>query len=168
MRNPDFLQRLRARSLPGNRAESGRPFRLWMTGSLAVVMAALAPGRVLAEETQSSQRWLRHSHYNVAEAVMRIEAAVRGQGLSVLARVGQDTPILVLASSVGGTPVVMDASNSRIDIPLSVRLRRVDGGGVDVSIAAACAPLDALWSELPRAVADDLAALPDLLDRALA
>ena len=141
-----------------------RPFRLWMTGSFAVVMAALIPLReVGAEERASTLRMVRHSRFDVLETVHRIEAAARGQGLSVLARVGGDSLVIVLASSMGGTPVVMQHADSQPDVPLSVLVRAGIGGGAEVLIAT-----DAQrWSGLPAAAADDLASLPRLVELAL-
>ena len=141
-----------------------RPFRLWMTGSFAVVMAALIPLReVGAEERSGSLRMVRHSRFDVLETLQRIEAAAVGQGLSVLARVGGDRPVIVLASSMGGTPVVMQNADSQPDVPLSVLVRAGTEGGADVLIATD----SAAWSGLPAAAADDLASLPQLVDRAL-
>src|SRR5258705_11146091 len=65
-----------------------RPFRLWMTGSIAVVMAALLPSRASAESEQNeTHRVLRHSRYGVTETLQSIEAAALSQGLSGVALV---------------------------------------------------------------------------------
>ena len=143
---------------------SRRPFRLWMTGSFAVVMAALIPLREAgAEERSSALRVLRHSRFDVPETLQRIELAARGEGLSVLARVGGDRPVIVLASSMGGTPVVMQDADSPPHVPLSVLVLACTEGGADVLIA-----IDAQrWSGLPLVAAHDLAALPGLVERAL-
>lgn len=146
--------------------EKQRPFRLWMTGSLAVLMAALAPLRDAPEnERVGAQRVWRHSRFSVNETVLRIEQAARQHGLAVLARMEGARPVIVLASSMGGTLVVMDDANSLLDVPLSVMVRESASGGADVLIAAATSP--AQWDEIPPAVAEDLAALPALVDRAL-
>ena len=140
------------------------PFRLWMTGSFAVVMAALVPLReVGAEERSTTLRVLRHSRFDVLETLQRIEAAARSGGLGVLARLGGERPVIVLASSMGGTPVVMQDADSRPDVPLSVLVRAATEGGADVLIARA----SHRWSGLPSAAVDDLAALPGLVERAL-
>lgn len=146
-----------------------RPFRLWMTGSLAVVMAAMIPLRGAAEAERShAMRLLRHSPFGVSETLQRIERAACDQGLSVLARVSGSPPALVLASSIGGTLVVMDDADSRPAVPLSLMVRAVPGGGADVLIAAAPGEGAASdWSELPPSVADDLRALPGVVERAL-
>lgn len=143
------------------------PFRLWMTGSLAVVMAALCTGRGVldAERLATSMRVLRHSPFGVKETLRRIEAAAEARGLQVLARVGQQGPVIVLASTVGGTPVLMQSADSLPDVPLSVQVVRNDDGGADVLIPQS---LDSGWDGLPELVADELAELPGLLDRALA
>lgn len=152
-----------ARGEPAGR----KPFRLWMTGSLAVVMVSLCTGRgVLNDERVSAtMRVLRASPFGVTETVQRIEAAARGRGQSVLARLGERGPVIVLASSAGGTPVVMALPGSLPDVPLRVQVRSVAGGGAEVLVARAT---DAPWHELPAPVAEELAALPALLDEALA
>lgn len=139
-----------------------------MTGSLAVVMAALVPMRDVADNDRSHlMRVLRHSRFDVNETVLRIEQSARLQGLSVLARIDGSRPVIVLASSVGGTLIVMDGATSALDVPLSVMVRAGEQGGADVLIASATGAGPAHWRELPPAVADDLAALPGLVDRAL-
>jgi hypothetical protein len=142
------------------------PFRLWMTGSLAVVMASLCTGRGVldAERLASSMRVLRHSPFGVNETVRRIEAAAEARGLQVLARVGQSGPVIVLGLAAGGTPVLMAFPDSPPDVPLAVQVRRSDDGGVDVLVPQS---LDSGWDGLPAPVADELAGLPGLLDRAL-
>ena len=149
-----------------------RPLRLWMTSSLAVVMAAFVPARLSAESQgresmQDVERLMRHSRFGVAETLQRIEAAAELQGLSVLMRMGGQQPVIVLASSVGGTLVVMDEASARIDIPLAFRLRRSADGGVDVDCGVSRQLMLGGMQDLPQAVANDLAAMPLLLDRAL-
>lgn len=142
------------------------PFRLWMTGSLAVVMAALCTGRGVldAERLSTSMRVFRHSPFGVKETLRRIEAAAEARGFQVLARVGLQGPVIVLASTAGGTPVLMQSADSLPDVPLSVQVVRNDDGGADVLIPQS---LDSGWDGLPELVADELAELPELLDRAL-
>lgn len=158
------MQTERLQPAPGERRI---PFRLWMTGSLAVVMASLCTGRGVldVERLAGSMRVLRHSPYGVKETVKRIEDAARERGHAVLARVGQQGQVIVLASSVGGTPVLMASADSPPDIPLSVQVLRSDDGGADVLVTQS---LDSGWDGLPESVADELAGLPELLDRALA
>ena len=142
------------------------PFRLWMTGSLAVVMASLCTGRGVldVERLAGSMRLLRHSPYGVKETVRRIEDAARARGHEVIARVGLQGPVIVLASSVGGTPVLMASADSLPDVPLSVQVLRSADGGADVLVPQS---LDSGWDGLPGAVVEELAGLPELLDRAL-
>ena len=142
--------------------EIRRPFRLWMTGSIAVVMAALIPIRDISQgERLHLMRLLRHSHFGVNETMRRLEASARDHGLPVLALVHGERPVLVLASSVGGTPVVMQEADSLPAMPMSLMVRQGRAGGADVLIT----PGD--WLDLPPAVADELASLPRLVDRAL-
>lgn len=166
----DFLlpSRLRGAASAGSAPEVHRPIRLWMTGSLAVVMAALIPLRDVSDTERSHlMRVLRHSRFGVNETVLRIEQSARQHGLSVLARMSGARPVIVLASSVGGTLVVMHGATSALDVPLSVMVRAAADGGADVLIASAASASAEQWRELPRAVADDLAALPGLVERAL-
>jgi uncharacterized protein (DUF302 family) len=173
MKKLPFVQRLRESPagvlVPFVPGEGRRPFRLWMTGSLAVVMAAMIPLRDVSEsEREHTMRVLRHSRFGVTETVQRIEAAARGQGLSVLALMAGARPVLVLASSVGGTPVLMHDADSQPAMPLSLMVREGGGGGADVLVAAtSVARASQVWHELPAAVLDDLDALPGLVERAL-
>lgn len=157
MRNEDQL-------LPAGGAR--KPFRLWMTGSLAVVMASLCSGRGVLDDERlaSTMRVVRHSPYSVNETVLRIEQAARQRGQEVLAKIGSSELVLVLASSVGGTPVLMDTPDAVPDVPLSVQVRSNADGGADVLVARYG---DAGLAALPDTVAAELLALPGLLDRAL-
>jgi len=173
MKKPFFVQRLRHPSgeQPSLRPpRDRRPFRLWMTGSLAVVMAALIPIRDVAETDRSgTMRVLRHSRFGVGETLQRIEAAARDAGLSVLAVMPGNGSMLVLASSVGGTPVVMEEADSHPAMPMSLMVCAGSAGGADVLVAAASdshARHD--WQDVPAEVVRDLRALPELIDRALA
>jgi hypothetical protein len=142
--------------------EIRRPFRLWMTGSIAVVMAAVVPFRDVSQtERNHLVRLLRHSHFGVNETVRRLEASARDQGLPPLALLRGERSVLVLASSVGGTPVVMQDADSAPAMPLSLMVREGRVGGADVLVSASS------WLDLPAAVADELASLPKLVDRAL-
>lgn len=152
-----------------SRPQVRRPFRLWMTGSIAVVMAALLPARAAAESEQNeTHRVLRHSRYGVTETVQRIEAAARSQGLSVLARLAASQhPVIVFESSVGGTLVVMDESNARVEIPFSLQVREGADGGADVLLATLADSAPGQWEDVPERVVADLALLPGLVDRAV-
>lgn len=145
-------------------SETRRPFRLWMTGSLAVVMAAVIPLRGVSESERSlAMRLLRHSRYGVTETLQRIEVAARDRGLTVLARLAGSPPVLVLASSMGGTLVVMNRADSRPAMPLSLMVSASRDGGADVLVDGA----DSDWAEIPSAVAEDVQALPAMVERAL-
>lgn len=159
--------------------DAKRPFRLWMTGSCAVVMAALVPARGLAAlEVEPGKKAVRHSRYSVTETVQRLQAAAFDQGLSVLALVPGARPVLVLASSAGGTLVVMERADSRPEMPFSMVVREGAAGGADVLVPTLSGDRDPGdwrhwrdwrdWRELPAGVADDLRALPGVVERALA
>ena len=139
-----------------------------MTGSFAVVMAALVPLRgVGAEERGDVLRVVRHSRFDMGETALRIEASARSQGMSVLARINGERLVIVLGSSIGGTPVVMEEADSRPAVPLSVVVRAGADGGSDVLIASAAQRGHASAWGLPSEVTNDLASLPLLVDRAL-
>ncbi len=165
---PPAASRFVRRALVVPSTEPRLPFRLWMTGSLAVVMAALMPMRESTRNPRlGSVRLLCHSPFGVGETLQRIETAAEGQGLRVLAKLGGAGPAIVLASSVGGTLVVMEEADSRPAIPLGLLLRDDGSGGADV-LGGAGAPVDRrAWRELPEAVIRDVAALPRVLERAL-
>ncbi len=149
--------------------EARRPFRLWMTGSLAVVMAASIPIRDVDDvERSGSMRVLRHSRLGVAETLERLESAARSAGLSTLAVMPGTRSVLVLASSVGGTPVLMERADSIPTMPLGLLVRAGGAGGADILVPSMAMRRVALASpELPQAVADELGKLPILVDRAL-
>lgn len=143
-------------------SERRRPFRLWMTGSIAVVMAAILPIRDVSQNERTQlMRLLRHTHLGVNETVRRLEESARVQGLPVLALVRGERSVMVLASAVGGTPVVMQEADSVPAMPLSLLVRVGSGGGADVLVAAGN------WIDLPEDVAVELATLPQLVERAL-
>lgn len=167
---PDRSRLLRSPLLAQMRTQIQRPLRLWMTGSIAIVMAALMPSRASAEaERSETHRVLRHSRYGVVETVQRIEAAALSRGLPVLARVGAaPQPVIVFESSVGGTLVVMDEDSARVEIPFSLQVRASPDGGADVLLATPFDPATSVWKDVPERVAADLAMLPELVDRAVA
>ncbi|MBW8830094.1 MAG: hypothetical protein JF606_11770 [Burkholderiales bacterium] len=143
-----------------------QPFRFWMTGSVAVVMAALGIGRsaVAHERHPLSQS----SRFRVLETVERIEASAQRHGLSVFTRVGSEGGVgreefmrIVFASSVGGTPVLMEGPESHPELPLTVAVRAHPTGGAEVFFAG----VD--WDDLPANVARDLTELPILVADAL-
>lgn len=148
-------------------ADARRPFRLWMTGSLAVVMAALCTGRGVADQSRLAQsmRLLRISPFSVAETVARIEEAAWQRGQSVIARVDDTRPVLVLGSSLGGTPVVMADEQAPPAVPLSVQVKPAGRGASEVLVPRAAG--DDWQLLLPAPVAAEIAALPEWLDHAL-
>lgn len=170
-RGTRFSSEQAAHEAPGGAAR--RPFRLWMTGSFAVVMAALVPARSMSvPEFERGKQVVRHSRFGVEETVARLREAASGRGLSVLALVPGERPVLVLASSAGGTLAIMDSPESRPEMPLSMWVRQAASGGADVVVRAECSDGFARdwrdWQELPAGVADEVDALPGLVERALA
>jgi uncharacterized protein (DUF302 family) len=150
------------------RFDARLPYRVWMTGSIAVVMAALWTLRGLPDD-EKTKRLLRHtSPYSVSETVLRIEAAAAERGLAVLLReaVGT-TPVIVLASAAGGTPVLMAGPDTVPAVPMSLHVRANGHGGSDVWVPDAEPLIARASGELPAGVAAELAALPAMIDRAL-
>lgn len=144
------------------------PFRFWMTGSVAVVMAALGMGRsALAHERHPLSQ---SSRFRVTETVHRIEACAQKHGLSVFTRMVSDTPVagdgdefalIVFGPAAGGTPVLMEGPASSPEVPLAVAVRAHPTGGTEVLFAG----LD--WDGLPPAVTRDLTELPLMVADAL-
>ena len=166
MKTKPAIHRAFHHSVPGRAPR--RPYRLWMSGSVAVVMAALLPVRnAAASPIDGFGGSVRHSRYSVIETVKRIEETALLHGLTVLARTGGDRPVIVLASSAGGTLVVMNEGNPQPDVPLSVQVRESQGGGADVWISASPLQSGDEWRDLPAALARDLVSLPALVDSAL-
>lgn len=140
------------------------PFRFWMTGSVAVVMAALGIGRgAMANERHPLSQ---SSRFRVMETVQRIEACAQRHGLSVFTRVGEgagreESMLIVFESADGGTPVLMEGPESNPEIPLTVTVRADADGGAQVLFTGSD------WDDLPPTVARDITELPMLVADAL-
>lgn len=148
-----------------------KPFRFWMTGGVAIMVAAVGGGRTYAAEERSSPS--RVSPFSVAETVQRIEASAQRHGMHVLACLpqtlnqvtGESRYVLVLESSQGGTPVLMEREGAQPDLLLSVTLQSASSGGTDVFLNEGA--LRELPEGLSAQVQHDLAGLPGLVDEAL-
>ena len=150
------------------------PFRFWMTGGAAMILAALSGTRALASEPRLTVTHV--SRFSVAETVLRIEATAVRHGLPVLARLRQPTQdplesrlVIVLESSQGGTPVLMDTPNARPGLLLSVIVQATLDGTIEVLLPEdALTALADLPDQLTPELRHDLADLPLVLDEALA
>jgi uncharacterized protein (DUF302 family) len=150
------------------------PLRYWRTGAIAVVMAALGQaGGAVGRETDAERMLVRRqSPYNVTDTVLRIEGSARERGLPVFARVEPGAAaahsrapaehVIVLESSQGGTPVLMEGASGQMELPLCVIVRRARDGRTEVLIGAARD-----WKAMPRALALDLAQLTAAVGDAL-
>lgn len=150
------------------------PFRFWMTGGAAMILAALSSGaRALGAEERTPSK--RVSRYGIEETVSRIGASAQRHGLPVLAcleqqigaeRQAHSRLVIVLESSQGGTPVSMDDANGWPALLLSVVVRMGAGGATEVLLP------EGAFEDLPEAmsaeVRHDLADLPAVVDEALA
>lgn len=142
-----------------------------MSGSLAIVMASLAGH---AESAPPDRRGcIRASPYDIAETVRRIERTAVQQGMPVLARVDRSSRgtaqwVIVLASSGGGTPVVLNETDAAPAVPLSVHVLQGPDGSAWVRLPEVdttnAVPGDTDW---PDSVVDELAGLPTLVELAL-
>lgn len=148
------------------------PLRLWMTGCVAVVMAAMGSNLARAKPEQTIDRHGRHalvSPFDVEETVSKIEAAASSHGLVVFAKRaqhGQAPATLVLGLSGGVTPVMMGERGSEIELPLQIDVVRAADGRTEVRFHEPWG-----WAEDVEAPPDALRAigpLPDLLQSALA
>lgn len=147
-----------------------RPVRVWMTGSIAVVMAAMVSLRVETEsetdpDTERPRRMALASPYGVAETVLRIEHAAAQRGLHVLWRDERGDAVLVLASSAGGTPVAFDGEAAQA--PMALRVQPEGDGAARVWLPAALGPVAGELRSVSPQAADEVALLPTLVERAL-
>ncbi|MGE5118047.1 MAG: hypothetical protein ACM3N6_16300 [Betaproteobacteria bacterium] len=140
------------------------PVRCWRTGTVAVVMAALAGPRLATAQPMASYA----SRYGVEQTAQRIEASARRHGLALFTSVSRadagarDVLVLVLESPQGGTPVLMEGEGGelRSEVPLRLELSERADGAAEVRHPAA--------ADLPDELAADLASLPELVAEALA
>lgn len=144
-----------------------QPFRVWMTGSVAVVMTTSGVSRAMAHDRHSLSQ---SSRFRVTETIERIEASAQRHGLSVFARLGHqpkayeerdDATLIVFESSAGGTPVVMESADATPEAPLAVCVRSDPHGRTEVVFNGSD------WDDLPPSVAKDLTELPILVADAL-
>lgn len=159
------------RTVPTAGVRSRVRVRRWMTGSLAIVMASLS-GHA-ASSSLDRRGGARISPYGLAETVRRIEQVAVEHGLPVLARVDRSTRaggqwVIVLASSEGGTPVVLDEPDAPPDVPLSIHVVEGPDGAAWVRWPSVDSPAaDRSDSDWPDSVVDELAGLPMLVELAL-
>jgi len=150
------------------------PFRFWMTGGVAMLVAAVSGGRTYAGEDKLTLT--RVSRYSVNETVQRIEACAQRHGLHVMARLPQRDAarrggsengrlVIVLESSQGGTPVQMATSDGHPDLLLSVVVQRGDEGDTEVLLPRGA--LHDLPEGMSAELAHDLADLPGMVEEAL-
>lgn len=137
--------------------------RIWLTGCLAVVMAAVSAEFARAHVERPSSA--RHSPYGPGETLRKLEAAARGCGYSVLAKVSapagaaSEGAALVLGLPEGVTPVLVDEQARRIDAPLALVVVALPDGRAEVRFREppAAEAVEALGPE----AADRLAAVID-------
>ncbi len=119
----------------------------------------------------------RPSRHTVTETVERIEATASGRGLKVFARIDHSgeaekaglrmppTQLIILGSPKAGTPVMLSAPSSAIDLPLKVLVRQTTNGQTVVAFN------DPAWLQsrhsIPAEMLKPLSGLAALLAAAL-
>lgn len=143
-----------------------KPFRIWMTGCVAVVMAALGTGRAYAAVEVEGVKRL--SRFGVAETVQRLQAGAPSHGFSVFTslqhaatRDAGSSTVIVFEPSRGGTPVWMELDSATPRLPLTLRVVLDAAGNTQVLMS------DALPDDFPADVAQDLVQLQGLVSYAL-
>ena len=149
-----------------------KPFRFWMTSGVAIMVAAVSGSRSFASDDERLTL-AKISRYGVSETVQRIEASAQRHGMHVLACLpqklnevtGESRYMLVLESSQGGTPVMMESEGAKPSLLLTVYLKQAHAGGTEVFLH------EGALRDLPEGLSDqvqnDLAGLPGVLDEAL-
>ena len=154
------------------------PWRFWLTGGVAALLAAASQKPVTNESTRAS----RSSRYSLKETIDRLERQARKQGLSVFARLEppsrgsrrhvladggnvNEALLLVLGVDAAHTLVLQSTPGASLDLPLTVRVEQQDGGRTSVEFS------DSSWlsecDEMPPELVYQVNALPGLVDAAL-
>jgi uncharacterized protein (DUF302 family) len=115
------------------------------------------------------------SRYSVAETIDRIDAAVKGQGMTVFARVDhageaarvgmtmRPTQLLIFGNPRGGTPIMVARPTAAIDLPLKALAWEDEDGKVWLTYNAAGLLHDR--HEVPVDLEAKLAPVGTLLER---
>jgi hypothetical protein len=149
-----------------------KPFRVWMTSGLAMVIAAFSNG-AFASAGDERLVLAGFSRYDLRETVTRIEAVAQQRGLPVLMRLPQSArdgqrEVIVLESSEGGTPVAMDSAHARPDLLLSVVVRQAQDGSTQVLLPQRVLLDAADGLSVPDGVRIEVAGLSVVVAQALA
>ena len=146
---------------------SDQPWRFWITGGLAAVMAAAAQADARTDNART-----RVSRYGPRETLQRIELLARDHGLPLFAKLAPGGAardgewLLVLGSDAEHTPVLQAAPGAPLELPLTVRVAHRGERGTEVHILRSGEWL-AKQDEVPPEVAAQLQALPGVIDAAI-
>lgn len=146
---------------------SDQPWRFWITGGLAAVLAAAAQGDARPDNART-----RVSRYGPRETIQRIELFARDRGLPLFAKLAPRSAardgawLLVLGSDAEHTPVLQSSPGAPLELPLTVRVAEHSERGTEVHIMRSGEWL-AEQSEVPPEVAAQLQALPGVVDAAV-
>jgi hypothetical protein len=143
------------------------PWRFWITGGLAAVLAAAAQDDARSSENART----RISRYGARETVQRIELVARDLGLPLFAKLAPRAAnagewLIVLGSDTEHTLVLQSEPGAPLELPLTVRVATDGERGTEVRIAASGEWL-AAQDGVPPEVAARLADLPKLVDAAI-
>ena len=156
---------------------SSRPFKIWTTGCLAIVVAALNAAPVKAKANFSSLTALGQRQFNgrghewkseltVSETIHKIENLLQSQGLEIFAKFSphsSNVKTLVLGSAEGVTPVLLEQPGEPVGLPLRVDIFEDDYGQTAIRFD------DSWMLEQEVMLSDDMGAfltLPHLLHQA--
>ena len=136
--------------------------------------AVFVSARVAAEDAGLVTR---PSAYGVAETVQKIESLATSKGMTIFARIDHSgaakaaglemrpTQVIIIGNPKGGTPIMIAAPSSAIDLPLRVLVAQDAAGGTKVTFN------DHRWFAARHKLTEDqvkpLAGLPGLIDAAL-
>lgn len=147
---------------------SDQPWRFWITGGLAVVLAAAAQTDARTDNART-----RVSRYGPRETVQRIESVALDHGLPLFAKLAPRAAsrpgewLLVLGSDTEHTPVLQPAPGAPLELPLTVHVAERGERGTEVRILRSGEWL-AEQAVVPPDVAAQLQALPVVVEAAIA
>jgi uncharacterized protein (DUF302 family) len=159
-----------------------RMSRYWISGCMAVILAAAGRMPDPDDTTRSSSKWVSlKTHLSVKQAAAQIEALAREGQTPVLVRTsaagralktsaGTDTTVLVLGDAAGQTPVVQTQGDQLPDLPLGIVISRTHDGLTQVRYAEPDWAREGApkQTDVPPAWQARVKALPGLIKSALA
>jgi uncharacterized protein (DUF302 family) len=124
-----------------------RMSRYWISGCMAVILAAAGRMPNPDDTSRSSSKWVSlKTHLSVKDAAAQIEALARAGQTPVLVRTSAagralkasartDTTVLVLGDAAGQTPVLQAQADQLPALPLGIVISRTPDGLTQVQYA---------------------------------